>query len=73
MLGSPGTIVKKKKSRIDLLSSSIVYSGPPCIIGLGGEWKEGVKLAQKLGFQFPRVKKKKEKAGFIINLNSFFC
>ncbi|KAG0783981.1 hypothetical protein G6F22_008480 [Rhizopus arrhizus] len=54
VLGSPGTVVKKKKSRIDLLSSSIVYSSPPSIIGLGGEWKEGVKLAQKLGFQFPR-------------------
>ena len=60
VLGSPGTVVKKKKSRIDLLSSSIVYSSPPSIIGLGGEWKEGVKLAQKLGFQFPRVKKKKK-------------
>lgn len=58
ILGSPGTIVKKKKSRIDLLSSSVVYSSPPSIIGLGGEWKEGVKLAKKLGFEFPLVKKK---------------
>jgi hypothetical protein len=27
--------------------------------GDGGEWKDGVRLAHKLGFQFPQVRKKK--------------
>ncbi|KAI9279148.1 kinase-like domain-containing protein [Sporodiniella umbellata] len=55
ILGSPGIIVKKKKSKIDLLSSSTVYISPSSTIGLGGEWKEGLKLAKKLGFEFPLV------------------
>lgn len=29
-------------------------------IGEGGEWKDGVRLASKLGFKFPQVKKKNE-------------
>ncbi|KAI8332128.1 kinase-like domain-containing protein [Chlamydoabsidia padenii] len=32
-----------------------VPSKPTCFLGDGGEWKEGVKLANKLGFQFPQV------------------
>lgn len=36
-------------------SSNAVPDKPSCFLGDGGEWKEGVKLAHKLGFQFPQV------------------
>jgi hypothetical protein len=36
-------------------TSNSVPDKPSCFLGDGGEWKEGVKLANKLGFHFPEV------------------
>lgn len=58
VLGSPGTTstVLRKKSYHQLLTHQKIPS--PLVnvyTGIGGEWKDGVKLAQKMGFQFPKV------------------
>lgn len=58
VLGSPGTAptVLRKKSYHQLLTHQKIPS--PLVnmyTGIGGEWKDGVKLAQKMGFQFPKV------------------
>lgn len=61
VLGSPGTTstVLRKKSYHQLLTHQKIPS--PLVsmhTGIGGEWKDGVKLAQKMGFQFPKVQRK---------------
>ncbi|CAO3617396.1 unnamed protein product [Mucor fragilis] len=58
VLGSPGTTstVLRKKSYHQLLTHQKIPS--PLVnvyTGIGGEWKDGVKLAQKMGFQFPKI------------------
>ncbi|KAG1082618.1 hypothetical protein G6F42_022511 [Rhizopus arrhizus] len=60
VLGSPGTTstVLRKKSYHQLLTHQKTPS--PLVnmyTGIGGEWKDGVKLAQKMGFQFPKVQR----------------
>ncbi|KAI8096637.1 kinase-like domain-containing protein, partial [Halteromyces radiatus] len=55
----------RKKSDISLYSSTNmattstgILNERTCTLGEGGEWKEGAKLAQKIGFQFPQVEPK---------------
>ncbi|OAD05188.1 serine/threonine protein kinase, CMGC family, partial [Mucor lusitanicus CBS 277.49] len=43
------------QSEIDQLFRICQVLGSP---GIGGEWKDGVKLAQKMGFQFPKISPK---------------
>lgn len=40
------------------------FINPTYHIGIGGEWKEGIKLAHKIGFQFPKVT-------IVIKINSY--
>lgn len=62
VLGSPSTLITTNtKSYAILQPPSFITSKSRNIIpqkntiGIGGEWKDGVKLAHKMGFQFPKV------------------
>lgn len=39
-------------------------------VGIGGEWKEGVKLAHKLGFQFPKITTKIDSLSTVLHPHS---
>lgn len=59
VLGTPST-TKKTYSILQpnfINSKSNTNSLPPITnhIGIGGEWKDGIKLAHKMGFEFPKV------------------
>ncbi|KAI8980866.1 kinase-like domain-containing protein [Pilobolus umbonatus] len=57
VLGSPGLMIQKRKSKSDRLNAGFMSSKTISTeyVGIGGPWKEGLKLAQKHGFQFPEV------------------
>lgn len=50
---SPGFARRKVKQPADLVTHSISTLS---LLDGGGEWKEGVRLAYKIGFKFPQVK-----------------
>lgn len=56
---SPGFARKKTKDigNSDVNNVNVVATNSTIsILDGGGEWKEGVKLAYKIGFKFPQVK-----------------
>jgi serine/threonine protein kinase len=71
VLGNPasstnGMVARKKKTKLDkkqqgvevtVTTSSNVANQVNTneYMGSGGEWKEGIKLAQKMGFEYPKV------------------
>jgi serine/threonine protein kinase len=70
VLGNPasstnGMVARKKKTKLDkkqqgvevtaTTSSNVNQVNTNEYIGSGGEWKEGIKLAQKMGFEYPKV------------------
>lgn len=70
VLGSPSSSSTTATAAISTNAKSYAILQPPSFItsksrhptvtdmsqvGIGGEWKDGVKLAHKLGFQFPKV------------------
>jgi serine/threonine protein kinase len=52
---SPGFARKKTKNEVSPIPAAVTNSTISVLDG-GGEWKEGVKLAYKIGFKFPNVK-----------------
>lgn len=73
ILGSPAVVTSRSSSSTAPKKSYAILQPPNFItsksssrlpqekkenVGIGGEWKEGIKLAHKMGFQFPKVHKK---------------
>jgi serine/threonine protein kinase len=55
VLGSPTATTTAKKTSHHIIHKQVSIPTPLKTTGLGGEWKEGLKLAQKMGFEFPKV------------------
>ena len=65
---SPGFARKKAKDlNTDLRAVNTSTTSTISILDGGGEWKEGVKLAYKIGFKFPQVRFLYKHLGLITN------
>ncbi|KAG2193131.1 hypothetical protein INT47_006431 [Mucor saturninus] len=75
VLGTPSTTAKKTYSIlqpnfINSKSNTNPLTPVTSYIGIGGEWKDGVKLAHKMGFEFPKIFPKIDSLSMVLQPNS---